>query len=206
MALAQNIPFPAPLKVTAGSLTAAEWKRFSGQWHNYVIATDLERESKAKRAAILLSCIGADAYENFETLDFSAEDKKDVDRVIQALGDHCVGETNVTYERYLFNQRVQDTGESFDTFYADLKRRIRTCDYGELQDSILRDRIVCGLRDEATRRKLLVTRKLDLKKAVDMCKADETAAQQLRTMSKTTEHVHAARSSNRDGPNRNRNR
>ena len=50
--------------------------------------------------------------------------------------------------------------------------------------SILRDRIVCGLRDDSTRRKLLVTRKLDLKKAINVCKADERAAQQLRTMSK----------------------
>ena len=166
----------------------------------------MDRESKAKRAAILLPCIGADAYEIFETLDLSAEDKKDVDRVVKALEDHCIGETNVTYERYLFNQRVQQAGESFDAFFADLKRLIRTCDFGELQDSILRDRIVCGLRDETTRRKLLVTRKLDLKKAIDVCKADETASQQLRTMSKATEQVNVARVSKREGRNRNRKR
>jgi len=85
--------------VTAGSLSAAEWKRFIGHWNNYVVAADLERESNARRAAILLSCIGADAYEIFETLDLSVEDKKEVDKVIKALRDHCVGETNVTYER-----------------------------------------------------------------------------------------------------------
>jgi len=68
MSIAQNIPFPAPLKETADSLSVAEWKRFVGQWNNYVVAADLERESNARRAAILLSCIGADAYEIFDTL------------------------------------------------------------------------------------------------------------------------------------------
>lgn len=142
IAYRRNIPFPAPIKVTAGIVTAAEWKRFIGQWQNDVIATDLERESKAKRAAILLSCIVTEAYEIFETLDLSAEDKKDVDRMEKALGDHCIGETNVTYERYLFNQRIQKAGESFDAFFADLRRLIRTCDFGELQDSFLSCAIV----------------------------------------------------------------
>ena len=40
-----------------------------------------------------------------------------------------------------------------------------------------------GIRDDATRRKLLQTRKLDLKLAVDICKSSEAATKQLRTIS-----------------------
>jgi len=36
-----------------------------------------------------------------------------------------------------------------------------------MEDSAVRDRIVMGIRDDATRRKLLLTRKLDLKGAID---------------------------------------
>ena len=60
MAAAQ-IPLPAPLR-TASNL-AVEWKRFKGQWLNYVKAAKVDREEKDCQAAIFLACIGADAYE-----------------------------------------------------------------------------------------------------------------------------------------------
>ena len=44
---------------------ASNWKRFKVQWRNYELATDVPVESKEKRAAILLSCIGAEAYSVF---------------------------------------------------------------------------------------------------------------------------------------------
>ena len=71
-------------------------------------------------------------------------------------------------------------------FVADMRRMVRSCAYGDLEDSILRDRIVVGIRDDATRKKLLqVHRKLDLKQAVDICEAAEAATKQLKTISHT---------------------
>ena len=49
----------------------------------------------------------------------------------------------------MFNRRVQESGESFDAFFADLRRLVRTCEYGSLEDSILRDKIVVGVREDA---------------------------------------------------------
>jgi len=76
---------------------------------------------------------------------------------------HCVGEVNVVYERYLFYKRKQENGETFDSFVAELRKLVKTCDFGAAEDSTVRDRIVMGIRDDTTRRKLLQTRKLDLK-------------------------------------------
>jgi len=69
MSQASNIPLPAPIRAS-GNL-AVEWKRFKGQWNNYVVAAKLHREEKACQAAILLACIGANAYEIYTTLDRS---------------------------------------------------------------------------------------------------------------------------------------
>ena len=96
----------------------------------------------------------------------------------------------MTYERYVFNRRVQDNGETFDAFLADLRRLARTCDFGTLEESIIRDRIVIGIREDSTRRKLLQTRKLYLQAAIDACKANEIATRQLRAIS-TPEEVDA---------------
>jgi hypothetical protein len=176
------VPFPAPMKLSGN--VATEWKRFRGQWENYVIAAGMSGETSARRAAIFLACVGTEAYELFQTLEFdSDDDKKDVAKIITAFENHCVGETNVTYERYVFNRRDQDAAEPFDLFLSEIRRLIRTCEYGELESSILRDRIVMGIRDDATRRKLLQTRKLDLKQAVDICKSSEAATKQLRAIS-----------------------
>jgi len=55
---------------------------------------------------------------------------------------------------------------------------------GELTktDSLIRDRIIVGISDEPTRRRLLQQKKLTLAEAVDACKATEATSRRLRTM------------------------
>ena len=181
-----NIPVPPPLKMHTGEISS-NWKRFRAQWMNYELATDVRGESKAKRAAILLSCIGADAYDVFQGMVLADDARSDIDEVIRAFDTYCIGETNTTYERYLFNRRVQEASEPFDGFVTELRRLIRSCDYGQLEDSILKDRIVIGVRDDATRRKMLQTRKLELNQAIDICRASETATKHLKEMTSTAD-------------------
>src|SRR6266536_6566070 len=137
-----SIPLPPALKMQTAEI-ASNWKRFRSQWANYELATDLSGEAKEKRTAILLSCIGSDAYDVFQQMVFADEsDRSDIDQVIKAFDDYCIGETNVTYERYLLNRRIQETNESFDSFLTDLRRLVKSCAYDELEESILKDRIV----------------------------------------------------------------
>ena len=49
------------------------------------------------------------------------KEKEDIDVVLKLLEDYCVGETNETYERYVFNKRDQQQGESFDTNLTSLR-------------------------------------------------------------------------------------
>ena len=62
-----------------------------------------------------------------------------------------------------------------------------------MEESMLRDRIVVGIRDDVTRRKLLQMRDLTLNQAIDMCKTSETAGQQLKEMA-TPEEVQLLKS------------
>lgn len=143
-----------------------------------------------KRTATLLSCIGSDAYDVFQQMVFEDEShRQDIEKVIKAFDDYFIGETNVTYERYLLNKRTQEANESFDSFLTELRRLVRSCDYGSLEESILKDRIVIGIRDDATRRKLLQIRQLQLTGAVDICRASEAATRHLKEF-RGTEEVH----------------
>lgn len=186
-----QIPVPAPLRLS-GNL-AGDWKRFRGQWTNYARAVKLEDEDDARQAAIFLACIGSDAYELFETFQFDEDaDRTKLTPIMTAFEAHCVGAINTVYERYVFYQRRQENGETFDAFLSDIRRLVKTCDFGAVEDSAIRDRIVMGIRDDATRKRLLQTRNVDLKGAIDICRASESATKQLRAMSKS-ENVHALR-------------
>jgi len=154
--MAANIPFPGPLKLSGD--ISSNWKRFKSQWTNYELATDLTTESP-KRTAIFLSCIGTDAYDVFESMAFENEDdRSNLTKVLKVFEDHCIGETNITYERYILNKRIQEDNETFDNFLTDIRRLAKSCDYGTLKDSLLKDRIVIGIRDDGTRRKLFQTK------------------------------------------------
>lgn len=188
------IPLPNPLRIT--STLSVEWKRFKGQWKNYVKAAKVDKEEKDCQAAIFLACIGTDAYDIYSTMEFAQEeDRDDPEKLIEAFERHCVGEINEVYERYMFHRRQQEPGETFDTFVGDLRRLARTCEYGAVEESAIRDRIVLGIRDDATRKKLLQTRKLDLSKAIDICRSSEATIRQLKVITTPEEVQVMSRSS-----------
>ena len=115
------------------------------------------------------------------------ETGKKLDPIIAAFEKFCVGAVNVTYERYVFNKRMQDSGERFDAFLGDVRRLARSCQFEGVKESMIRDRIVVGIRNENTRHKLLQIRDLTLAKAIDVCKASEAAGKQLKVMTNADE-------------------
>ena len=110
------------------------------------------------------------------------KERKDIDVVLEKLEVFCVGETNEIYERYQFNNRDQDSGESIDSHVASLRTLAKTCNYGSLLDSLIRDRLVVGIRDNGTRKRLLQEAKLTLNKCIDICRSSEATSAQLHAM------------------------
>ena len=161
--LQSNIPVPGKLDLR-GNL-AVNWKKFRRIWENYEIATHLNKQDSSLRVATLLSCIGSDVLDIFDGLSFDTEaDRQDINKVLEKLEAYCIGETNETYERYVFNKRDQQQDESFDSYLSALRSLIKTCNFGTLQDDLLRDRVVLGIRENSTRKKVLAESKLTLEK------------------------------------------
>jgi len=78
---------------------AIKWKRFKGQWTNYVKAAKVDKEGC--QAKIFLACIRTDAYDVYINIEFAEEtDRSDPAKLIEALERHCVGEINEVNERY----------------------------------------------------------------------------------------------------------
>ena len=46
-------------------------------------------------------------------------------------------------------------GETIDQYVTDLRTKARSCEFGELRDSLIQDRIICGIIFDKTRGILL---------------------------------------------------
>lgn len=119
----------------------------------------------------------------FDGLTFENEgDSQDIDIVLQTFEAFCIGKCNETYDHYLFNTLRQGEDVKIDTYIALFRKLAKTCNYSTLEDDLIRDRIVSGIRDSELRKRLLQQDKLTLEKAVDMCRAYEATTARVEVM------------------------
>lgn len=84
--------------------------------------------------------------------------------------DHYVGKTNVIYERYKFNNRVQKEHSNVEQYVTALSSLASTCEFGILKDMI-REKIVCGIRSDSIRTKLIQEVKLTLARCISLARS-----------------------------------
>jgi hypothetical protein len=112
----------------------------------------------------------------------------------------CNPLTNVIIERHRFNTRVQEASEPVQNFITALKILADTCEYGTIKDSLIRDRIVCGVTSDTLRKQLLKERDLTLQKAIQMCQIHESAEKHTAQVSQQQE-VNALYQAGKHGQN-----
>ena len=155
MAMHLGLPPPEPLDLSGGNISA-NWKKFKQTYANYEIATGISSKDSATRVATLLTVIGNDAIDVFNTLTWDEEgDDKKIDKVLLKFGEHCKPKKNVSYERYKFFSRAQESGESIDQYVTILRKLCETCEFGTSKNSLIKDRIVLGVSNTKTRERLL---------------------------------------------------
>ena len=88
-------------------------------------------------------------------LDIAEADRKKVDKILQALERHFEPTRNIIYERYKFNTCEQDQGETVAQYITKLRQLASTCEFGVLENDIIRDRLVLGTKDLSTHAKML---------------------------------------------------
>ena len=55
-----------------------------------------------------------------------------------------------------------------------------TCEFGAIKEELIRDRIVCGISDNAVQKKLLQEACLPLEQCLNICRAAKAANSQLK--------------------------
>ena len=143
-----------------------------------------------KQRAILLSACGASTYQVIRNL---TAPKKPAEHpfkdIVELVRQHYSPAPSAIVQRFNFNTRSQKEGETVAEFIADLRKISEHCQFGDTLEDMLRDRLVCGIRDSRLQRRLLAEIDLTFTKAFDLCQATELAeknAQSLQGQQKPT--------------------
>ncbi|KAK9712563.1 hypothetical protein QE152_g24829 [Popillia japonica] len=126
------------------------WKRFKNNWNLYATATGCIECGKEVQAATFLHIIGEETRDILETLELTEIEMKDVNAIILRLDNYFLPKLNMEEPR-------------------------RSYEFGVMKDELITDRIVCGIIDGRTKEKLLREPKLNLTKAINICKSAEQA-------------------------------
>ena len=85
---------------------------------------------------------------------------------------------NVIFERARFNHRTQEDEESVEQFITSLYSLVDNCEYGNMKEELIRDRLVVGIKDVSLSEKLQMDEALTLDKAKKLVRQREAVKEQ----------------------------
>ena len=144
-----------------------------------------------KTVAVFLSTIGGKTYELLRNLvSPKPPESLRLSELTDILKLHYELQPLVIAERFHFHRRFQTTDESIAEFMAQLRRLSKHCDFQDYLEQALRDRLVCGLRNEGIQRRLLAEAKLTLARALEIAQGMEAAERNAQSLKGSEVAVH----------------
>ncbi len=124
---------------------------------------------------MLLNCIGEEALDiyNLHVIEYEDPQHKKISEVLAAFQKCCPRRKNTVFERHKFCEHTFSEQAGIDKFVTELRNKARTCEFGETEDPMIRDKTVFSTTDSGLRERLLSIPDLTLSKAIDICRAKE---------------------------------
>ena len=97
---------------------------------------------------------------------------------LHKFSEYCKPKKNITILCHKFFTYRQQEGKNCHNFLTELKKLSSECEFDNLQDSLIKDTIVCGTRDNSLRKRRLRECNLTLSKAISAGHAAETREHQ----------------------------
>ncbi|CAL9701834.1 unnamed protein product [Knipowitschia caucasica] len=159
-----SVPLPAPFMPCPGE-PAIPFTTWLKMFENYmlVIAATGDSWPEERKRAVLLHALGTEGQRLFYTL---PDTGTTYDTAITALKGYFVPKVNVIAERHRFRQRAQRPDETVNQFLASLRELAAACDFGNMEEQMLRDQLIERVANTRIRDRLLLEPDLNLAKAV----------------------------------------
>ena len=151
------------------------WTQYIERLNYYFQANDITDGTKKRN--ILLTVCGSKIYGLIRNLLSPAKpDTKSYDQISKLVEKHLNPKPSVVVRRFRFYNKMRGNGQSVADFVAELRQLSEDCEFGDTLETMLRDRLVCGIADTQIQKRLLQEKELDFKKAFDVAQAMEAAA------------------------------
>ena len=153
--------------------TVESFSAYTRRLEQYFVANDIESSQNVKRRAIFLSAIGPVTFALLEDLiaPVKVSDKKYED-LMKCLNEHFEPSPSTIVARFRFHTCDREDGASVATYVAQLRRLARPCQFSaEVLEEMLRDRLVCGIRNPRLQSRLLSESSLTLHVALTIAQA-----------------------------------
>lgn len=178
-----NAHHKSPRELCLEGNVSENWRKFQQRFGIFMTATKGYNETDEVQIATLLSFVGDDALEAYNTFQFASDSEKgNLKAVLEKFEQYCAPRKNVVYERFKFFSIVQKSGQTFEQFFLELKRASQTCEFSDQTESLVRDRIVLGISDKNTQERLLRDNQLTLQKAANFCRSSEESQKQAKAV------------------------
>lgn len=172
---------------------ADNYKWFLQRFDLYMLATGKTNKPDNQKTALFLTIAGEDALRLYNTFKWEQpDDKEKLVKIKERFEAHCKSNTSQAFLRHQFFKRSQHQGETVDHFVTELKTLAKDCEFGELTESLIRDNIICGVTSDVVRERMLRESKIDLTRAIEICRAAEASKTQIESLSNTGENNNAA--------------
>ncbi|XP_034244730.1 uncharacterized protein LOC117647204 [Thrips palmi] len=159
---------------------AEEWPAWSTRFLRYRRLSKLDKDAPATQLDVLLYLMGEKADIAMKTFRYApTESNENVLHVMDKFTEYFGGKINVIYERAKFNQRSQRAGESASDFITDLYSMAEKCNYGELREELIRDRIIVGISNVQLSAAMQMDATIDLAKVRERVLQAEDVGKQL---------------------------
>ena len=151
-----------------------DWPAYCERFEQYLVANSIKDATKER--AVLLSACGADTYQLIRSLVApSKPSDKSVNGIMKLVKDHLFPHPSCIVQSFKFNSRSQRDTETVSQFVAELRKLSEFCEFGDTLEDMLRDRLVCGIRDVKVQRRLLAEANLTFGKAFELAQVAELA-------------------------------
>lgn len=151
------------------------WLQWKKRFVRYMKVSGLQHKDEDEKVNLFIYIMGEEAE---EVLLLAKEAPRTLDDAIKHFDQHFIPRKNTIFERFKFNSRVQNPGESIDNFITSLHSLAEHCDYGNLREDLIRDRIVVGMADNKTSERLQLQSTLTLAEAIAAAKQSELQSKQ----------------------------
>ncbi len=172
----------------SGLSLANQWQSWYRGFKRYAISTGLFLKNNVVQVNNLTTAMGTCADDILITLRVD-EETIEYGALIKKIEDFFKVRHNVLAECQKFNKRCQGkkedgraVDETVEDFINSLYTLAETCEYGELKDELIRDRIIAGAKEEKLSDLLVQKDDLKLEEAVAIARKWEARESDLKTI------------------------